>query len=340
MAGTAQDKKSQTASRSPLRRLEPACLMPTGAVLRHLTAAQTQRLRRRLTETIECVLDRSFTRRGAEKRFDVFEPIGFVTVSHGTPENPRTLRRSRLLTAEEESERFLRYNYARYRSMKLLESRKGQRLNAEDVRELFRWEDRALETRDQIAESNLGLVPKMVERFKNTGAEFSELISEGQMALLRAIEKFDTSRGFKFSTYACRAIFTSVTRAIALMARHRTQFPTEFDPGLQRADVVDSRRAGREEDYLEELSRVLRSNAVDLTRAEKRVLIERFGVRGVPIPNGLDAAPPEEGEIRTLREVAARIGLTKERVRQIQNNALEKLRGALIDTVETDVSNG
>ena len=185
-----------------------------------------------------------------------------------------------------------------------------------------------MDIRDEIVQANLGLVPSMVERSRLTGVDFAELISEGQMALLRSVDKFDCLRGFKFSTYACRAILTSISRAVALMARYRAQFPTEYDPDLQKGDMLETRREDTEANCIQALSGILSENGAELTETERRVLSERFGVNSLdPGKNG----GPEDA--KTLRQVAEVFGVTKERVRQIQNKALTKLRGALDERV-------
>lgn len=311
-----------------LRKHTPRCGLPAPSVLKRFAPADRVRLERILGETLECVVDPSFALRSAE-------------ALHGQPlpeEPPResdegdgVRRRSlpRGLTREQERDLFLRFNYARYRMMRILRAHRGARLSSRAAVELLSWEALARAARDRIVQHNLGLVPTMIERARITGVDFSELISEGQMALLRSTGKFDCSRGFKFSTYACRAILSSISRSVALTVRHRNHFPTEFDPDLQRGDELERRRETIEGDFVVELNAVLAANLADLTSAEKRVLMERFGV----VPRGASRARKAEPRPKTLRQVAQIFGVTKERVRQIQNKALSKLRSALEDRV-------
>lgn len=324
---TRTEKRPKT-SASTLRKLDPEVKPLTGAVARRLRAEDVQRLRRLLSETTEVIYDATFPRRNAEARYcDNLERVLYES----TLPIPGVRRKSasphrRALTAAEERELFLRFNYFRYRLMRLMRDNKGKRLTVGDARELLHWDRLARRVRDEIADANLGLVPTMVERARVTGVDFGDLISEGHLALLRSIDKFDAGRGFKFSTYACRAIMTAITRAVALMARHRSRFPTEYDPDMQKSDYVETRRAGLEEDMLDTLQSVLRDNSVDLSKTEMQVLTERFGVDS-------DEDDPSQ---KTLRQVADTFGVTKERVRQIQNRALDKLRDALGDLVFVD----
>lgn len=302
-----------------MRKLEPTCQPPNGAVMRKLSANEAQRLRLRLAELLECVYESRFSRTGAQRLF--VPSIDEVGSRGPRPVSSRLQVRAgktRALSRDEEAELFLRYNYCRYRMMRILKALAGKRLTAAATRELLKWDQAALDVRDEIVQANLGLVPAMVERSRLTGVDFAELISEGQLALLRSVDKFDCSRGFKFSTYACRAILTSISRAVALMARHRSRFPTEYDPALQKGDFVESRREEIEASCAQDLQAILTANLADLTVTERRILTERFGMK--------DAGRKTVRDSKTLRQVAEVFGVTKERVRQIQNRALAKLR--------------
>src|SRR5690606_16387077 len=101
------------------------------------------------------------------------------------------------------------------------------------LRALATWAGRAAAARGRIVESNLPLVLAMARRAAPAGIDYSDLISEGNFALLRSVDKFDCSRGFKFSTYACRAILKSFSRVMMRNSRYRSRFPVEFDPSLE-----------------------------------------------------------------------------------------------------------
>ena len=82
----------------------------------------------------------------------------------------------------------------------------------------------------------------MAKRVRLKDVDFGDQISEGNMALLRAVDKFDASRGFKFSTYACRAILKSFSRQGMKSTRYRQRFPTGFDPSLESSNYPEERR--------------------------------------------------------------------------------------------------
>ena len=108
------------------------------------------------------------------------------------------------LTTAQEILLFQRYNYARMRLMQVVERLDGD-VPFEFICELLSWAHRAMDARGQMARCNLPLVLAMAKRTRLNGLDFNELISEGNFALLRSVDKFDCARGFKFSTYACRA---------------------------------------------------------------------------------------------------------------------------------------
>ena len=88
-----------------------------------------------------------------------------------------------------------------------------------DVRMLQRWMDKSQEAKKEMVESNLRLVISIAKKYTNRGLSFLDLIQEGNMGLMKAVEKFEYRRGYKFSTYATWWIRQAVTRAIADQAR-------------------------------------------------------------------------------------------------------------------------
>ena len=223
------------------------------------------------------------------------------------------------LTSAQEIFLFQRFNYARMRVVKLLNKYGNKRMPAKVLRELLAWVHRVMTTRGQITRSNVPLVLAMAKRTRLSGLDFNELVSEGNFALLRSVDKFDCSRGFKFSTYACRAILKSFSRVAMRTSRYRGRFPTEFDPTLERSDFIDRKRDDLESDCVEEIRDILARNRAELNDMEQIVIRERFALDG-----GGDSSKP-----KTLEQVGEMIGVTKERVRQIQNTALKKIRSIL-----------
>ncbi|KPK78923.1 MAG: hypothetical protein AMJ81_14345, partial [Phycisphaerae bacterium SM23_33] len=147
---------------------------------------------------------------------------------------------------------------------------------------------------------------------------FGDLVSEGNMALLRAIDKFDVCRGFKFSTYACRAILKAFHRLATKIGTYRERFPTEYDPEMEGSDEVERRHVDQRDLAVEDVQRVLIRNVAGLSDVERAIIGARFAVDGYH-------------QAKTLEQVGRMVGLSKERVRQVQNEALAKLRAALAE---------
>ena len=236
------------------------------------------------------------------------------------PAAPRSRRVS--LKAPEESLLFRRYNFACFRVAGLLARQKRHPAVAR-ARQIAAWYRRAMVLRSDLVSANMALVLAMAKRTQIPGVDFTELVSEGSMALLRSVEKFDVERGFKFSTYACRAILKSFNRLATRTGRYRRRFPVEFDPDLERIDQAQVRHGNEDLSAVEALQEVLDGNLAHLNGLERTVVRERYA---------LDAG----GKRRTLAQVGQVIGLTNERVRQIQNRAFGKIRQALQEEASAD----
>src|SRR5690606_23708867 len=154
--------------------------------------------------------------------------MSYETACDDSGVHPVALEAGHTLTATQEQHLFRRLNYCRWRAMQILSASAGKRLTAGAARELLTWEHRVRQTRGEIIRVNLPLVLAMAKRTRITAVDHAELVSEGNLALLRAVEKFDCRRGFKFSTYACRAILKSFSRVATRTARYRGYFPVEF----------------------------------------------------------------------------------------------------------------
>jgi RNA polymerase primary sigma factor len=328
MTKTTRSRKQDNAPvHGQLRKFTPTSKLPTETVLRNLTPEDRELLERRLTEMMECIYHPSFRRAtvpGEDSDLariasrDVQPVVAMESddapVAHIVP--------AEVLSAAEERLLFMRFNYCRHQVMKILRANRGQRLTAAATRELLHWERHAQQTRSDIVRANTSLVLAMARRSRNSGVELSELVSEGNLALLRCVDKFDATRGFKFSTYACRAILASFSRAAAKSSRLRAHFPATFDPAMERSDYLDRKRERIEAECVDELRQILFDNSAELSSVERRVLGVRFSLdRDEPV---------KPGERRkTLDQVGTMLGVSKERVRQIQNQAMNKLRAVL-----------
>ena len=224
--------------------------------------------------------------------------------------------------------------------------------------------------KDELVEANLRLVVSLAKHYQGCGISLQDLIQEGNVGLMKAAEKFDASKGFKFSTYAAWWIKQTITRAIADQSKtiripvHMTENinrirkvsrdltttlghePTDAEIAKEMnvtveevklfksymADVTSlDIQVGEDEDTtigsliedtncvnpekaaVKEAEKEILYSVLDtLSDREKDILIKRFGL--------------EDGKPKTLEEVGMTYNLTKERIRQIENKALMKLR--------------
>lgn len=278
----------------------------------------------------------------------------------------KEMARVPLLTPEEETTLAKRLERGR-RAQRLLA--KGGYTEEEAAR-LRREVAQGQQARDHLIRANTRLVVSIAKKYMGQGVPFSDLIQEGNLGLMKAVEKFDYRRGYKFSTYATWWIRQAITRALADQGRtirvpvhmsdrlrklHQVsrqleqvwgRKPTpeelaaelELEPAkvrwmlrVSRHPVSLERPVGEEEDselgnfiedvdaptppevaYHHMLQEKIEEVLATLTPREARILRLRFGL--------------QNGRSYTLEEVGKKFGLTRERIRQIEGQALRKLR--------------
>jgi len=232
-----------------------------------------------------------------------------------------------LLTGAQERVLFMKYNFARFSISEIQKQAGSRALTLAEARDMLRWHSIATKYREQLAETNLALVLAMAKRVRLSEVDFADLIGEGNMALMRSVDKFDCGRGFKFSTYACRAILKAFSRHGIKVSTQKKRFGAEYDPALEKSNHLETVRATHERECADEVRHIVTSNKADLSDIEIKVISHRFGLDvELALEQGTSAVPAEP---LTLEQVGQVIGVTKERVRQIQNKALEKIRTAL-----------
>ena len=237
--------------------------------------------------------------------------------------------------------------------------------------EVYAAHDRMTRVKNEFIEHNLKLVVAIAKDYRNLGLSFPDLIQGGDLGLIRAVEKFDHRRGFKFSTYAVWWIRQALVRAIQNHSR-TIRLPSHVHDRLQRSQRVRAELTGKlgreptpqelapalgtDSDSLEALDRLSREAiSLESTVAGTEKRLEDFvadsgasipdgGIDGDRMRTGVGAlvgclSPREQLILRmryglsgeeehTLEQIGQSLGLSRERVRQLEARALKKLREA------------
>ncbi|MHC4294963.1 MAG: sigma-70 family RNA polymerase sigma factor [Planctomycetota bacterium] len=216
-----------------------------------------------------------------------------------------------LLSPEAERNLFRLYNYLKYTADKLRETVDLNRIRTSTLKQIEKLLLQANGVKNRIVRANLRLVVSIAKRHVGGVQTLFELISDGNVSLMRAVEKFDYSRGHRFSTYASWAIIRNFARSVPRERYRLDRFATGNEDLL---DIAASLRIyDPNEINLPELRESIEVLLSQLSPRERMILIDHYGL-------------DEQRKPRTLDEVGKTLGLSKERVRQIEIRALKKLR--------------
>ena len=247
------------------------------------------------------------------------EPVSAPAPPPGVPAYLRELYRTPLLSAEQERRLFRRMNFLLHRAeqaRKLLDPDYATEDAVDHIETLLA---RAAEIKNRIVSASLRLVVSIARKHlgRVAGMDLFDLVSEGNMALIRAVESFDFSRGNKLSTYASWAIMRQFGR-VGVRARARAEHYQHAAADFRWCAAESDDAAGAALPNEEAEMHATISDALATLSAREREIVERrFGLG--------------RHETHTLVQVSRHMNISRERVRQIESRCLQKIRKAIAD---------
>jgi RNA polymerase primary sigma factor len=245
------------------------------------------------------------------------QPAKKARLPSGLPPYLASLYEVPLLSRRQEAHLFRKMNYIKYKAARLRSKLDLEHPKSSLMEYVERTYDEAVATKNQIVRANLRLVVSIAKRHVGPAENFFELVSDGNMSLMRAAEKFDFSRGNKFSTYASWAIMKNFARTIPNEHRYHDRFRTSQPEMFSAAEDERTDQVEIESSQMQREAQIEKVLGC-LDDREQKIIVRRFGLRRGEEP-------------LTLKQVGVELGVTKERIRQIEARALSKLRKAVED---------
>ncbi|QOJ14609.1 MAG: sigma-70 family RNA polymerase sigma factor [Planctomycetia bacterium] len=217
----------------------------------------------------------------------------------------------RLLSPEGELALFRKLNCLRYMADRARAAIDEESPTVESLDAVESLLAQADEVKNQIVQANLRLVVSIAKRHSSPLTDFFETVSDGNISLMRAVDKFDFTRGFKFSTYGSWAIIRNFARTIPEQRYRRERYQTGREELLESTASLPLDEA--ENESVPAIRSLLERMMGTLDDREREILRHRFGLEG-------------GGQPQTLEQIGRRFGVSKERVRQLEARAMQRLR--------------
>jgi RNA polymerase sigma factor (sigma-70 family) len=217
-----------------------------------------------------------------------------------------------LLNKEQEQHLFRKMNFLKHKASKLRQGLDPARARIHELKRIEDLQEQAQDIKDHLISCNMRLVVNIAKRHSGQTDNFFELLSDGNMSLIRAVEKFDFSRGNKFSTYASWAIMKNFARSIPEEKHRRERYLTGHE------ELFESKPDNRSDEqewhaHAEQAASQVNRLLEYLEPREREIIRMRAGL-------------DDRGKGMTLEEIGQEMGITKERVRQLNVRIMKKLR--------------
>lgn len=221
------------------------------------------------------------------------------------------------LTRDEEAKLFRQYNYLKFSAARLQKQMRDDKPSGGKVNLFEKCLQHVEVIKNTIIEANLPLVAGIASRHTSPAAPLQDLISEGNLSMMRAIEGFNYTKGFRFSTYASWIIAKDFARKLPARGRRRDVGGAETLENVQRdLRVAEGVDFGAIERARHSLVQVIKD---ELDEREQYVILNHYGLLGSSIIK----------KTKTLQQIGDNLKLTGERIRQVELSALQKLKQSL-----------
>lgn len=179
--------------------------------------------------------------------------------------------------------------------------------------------------RDKLISSNLKFVARIAKQYQGRGLSYADLIAEGNIGLIKALDKFDGERGYKIISYSVWWIRQTILEALAKRNTSNDEdLPLDYEKQTgdddDQNEILDENfvNDGLERTQQLERDEIIRVLMEYLNQREKNIITKYYGLDG--------------GKPKTLEEIGLEYGLTKERIRQIKNTSFKKMRSVALAT--------
>jgi RNA polymerase primary sigma factor len=291
------------------------------------TMALRKRVKQLLDKEIDFIGSREFSEPSAKSRIlesgtdEISRSETKTRLPKDLPAHLARLCEAGLLTADQERDLFRKMNYLKFRANMIRTRLNPESPDATAIVEFDALLAESNQVRDQIIKANMRLVISIVKKFVTPKHSFDDLLSDGIVSLMQAVDKFDYDKGFRFSTYAYRAIARNAFRSITDRQKEESRFDASMSEDLSSVPEQDRTSPLDEKEWMSMRSSMLEMMD-QLDRRERFILRGRFALGA-------------HRKVRTFQCLADKLGVSKERVRQLEQRAIAKLK-SMVEKVRGD----